>query len=71
MKTILPVILAVCCLSLRLEAQFADDFSDGNLSGWEGDTSNFRVNAAQQLQLNAPSGTTQSWMYHPVDFPTV
>jgi len=68
MKTILPVILAVCCLSLRLEAQFADDFSDGNLSGWEGDTSNFRVNAAQQLQLNAPSGTTQSWMYHPVDF---
>jgi hypothetical protein len=48
--------------------QFSDDFSDGNLDGWEGDVSNFIVNASNQLQLNAPSGSTLSWVHTPVTF---
>jgi len=48
--------------------QFADDFSDGNLDGWEGDTPNFIVNTSSQLQLNAPSGSTLSWIHTPVTY---
>jgi len=50
----------------QLFAQFTDDFSDGNLDGWEGDVPNFIVNTGSQLQLNAPTGSTQSWLHVPV-----
>ena len=48
--------------------QFATGFSEGHLNAWLGDTSHFIINPQQQLQLNAPSGSTTSWMYTPVTF---
>jgi hypothetical protein len=48
--------------------QFSDHFSDGNLDGWEGDVGHFMVNTSSQLQLNAPSGSTMSWMHTSVSF---
>ncbi len=48
--------IAVCfMLSLNLQAQFIDDFSDGNFTSdpaWNGDTTKFKVNSNFQLQLN-------------------
>jgi hypothetical protein len=44
-------------------AQFFDEFSDGNISTnptWQGDVADFQVNANFQLQLSAPSGTTDT-----------
>lgn len=40
-----------------LQAQFSDNFSDGNFTSnliWEGETTEFFINAAGELQLNAP-----------------
>lgn len=54
------------CFSLQ--AQLADEFSDGNLDGWMGDPDHFIINASQQLQLNAPMGAGESWLYHPLVF---
>src|SRR6187431_3407649 len=48
--------------------QFSDDFSDGNLDGWQGSVPDFIVNGDQQMQLNAPSGSTNTWIYTPVTF---
>jgi lamin tail-like protein/Big-like domain-containing protein len=50
-----------------LHAQIQDDFSDGNLNEnpeWQGDTGHFQVNAALELQLNAPDAGT-STLYVP------
>src|SRR5688500_17866975 len=44
-------------------AQFTDDFSDGDLNAWQGDTGHFIINPAEELQLNAPAGSTSSWIY--------
>jgi hypothetical protein len=44
-------------------AQFFDEFSDGNISAnptWQGDVADFQVNVNLQLQLSAPSGTTDT-----------
>lgn len=46
-----------------LNAQFTDDFSDGNLTmnpAWEGDLSHFTINDESQLQLNAPETGSSS-----------
>ena len=48
--------------------QFSADFSDGSLDAWQGDKTNFIVNPNLQLQLNAPSGSTNSWMYTAVSY---
>ncbi|MEO6131150.1 MAG: lamin tail domain-containing protein, partial [Saprospiraceae bacterium] len=58
----------VLLLHLEVTGQFSDDFSDGNLDGWQGNIENFIVNTSGQLQLNAPSGSTNSWIYTPVNF---
>lgn len=50
----------ICCLSilflsLTSKAQFSDNFADGNFTAapaWQGNTSDFIVNASQQLQSN-------------------
>ena len=49
-------------------SQFSADFSDGSLDVWQGDQTHFTINASQQLQLNAPSGSTSSWLYTPVTY---
>lgn len=44
-------------LSSQLHAQISDNFSDGDFTAnpaWQGATANFIVNAAGELQLNAP-----------------
>lgn len=51
-----------------LNSQFSTDFSEGNLDSWQGDTADFVINGSEQLQLNAPSGTTSSWIYAPVTY---
>lgn len=55
MKTLILVILL--CFSTELFAQWRDDFSDGNLSEWKGDTTDFIINAQNQLQLKALTGS--------------
>ncbi len=49
-------------------AQFTDNFSDGNLNEWDGNKDHFIVNAQGQLQLNAPAGSTNSWLYTVIPF---
>lgn len=51
-----------------VHSQFTADFSNGTLDVWQGDKSNFIVNPGAQLQLNAPSGSTTSWLYTPVTY---
>ena len=49
------IICILLLISTSLQAQFSDNFSDENFSEnpkWEGDTSQFIVNGALQLQLN-------------------
>ncbi len=52
-----------------LLAQVQDDFSDGNLDAnpaWQGDAANFIVNAASELQLNAPAAGASA-LFLPVE----
>ncbi|MBK9984660.1 MAG: lamin tail domain-containing protein [Saprospiraceae bacterium] len=68
MKYFFAIGLFALILHFEAAGQFADDFSDGNLDGWLGNTENYIVNTSGQLQLNAPSGSTSSWIYTPVAF---
>jgi hypothetical protein len=68
MKQHFIMALAMTCMSLVANGQFADDFSDGDFSNWSGSTTDFIINANQQLQLNAPSGSTASNIHVPVSF---
>ncbi|MBX2971588.1 MAG: lamin tail domain-containing protein [Flavobacteriales bacterium] len=53
----------ILCAGSTAQAQFVDDFSDGDLTAnpaWSGDDAVFIINAAQQLQLNnTVAGTSQ------------
>jgi len=65
MRGLTLIFLFFSCMAY---SQFADDFSDGNLSSdpeWSGDASNFKVNEDFQLQLDAPDGGT-SFLYAPI-----
>ena len=45
--------------------QFIDDFSDGDFTAnpvWSGETSNFEVDGAQKLHLNAPAESDTSYL---------
>jgi len=55
----------------HVHGQFVEDFSDLDLSNnpsWEGDLANFKVNTAEELQLDAPEAGT-SFLYTATDFP--
>ncbi len=78
-------IIFLLALPLSAKAQVADDFSDGNFSdnpAWQGDVTDFIVNAGLQLQLDAPEAGTSNlflqtaiadsavWeLYFKMDFP--
>ncbi len=54
-------IMALLILAFNSEAQFSDDFSDGDFTRnpqWEGDSGKFEVNAAGQLHLSASVADT-------------
>ncbi len=68
MKLAFTAFWAFWLITFPLYGQFSDDFSDGNLDGWQGSVPDFIVNVDQQLQLNAPSGSTSSWINTPVTF---
>lgn len=55
------VILVLLILAFNSEAQFSDDFTDGDFTRnprWEGDTGKFEINAAGQLHLSASGADT-------------
>lgn len=57
MKNVI-IISLLALFSLSVNAQFVDDFTDGNFTSappWSGDVSKFEVNPAKELWLNAPS----------------
>ncbi len=57
-KTLVFVFACFLCQIQVVKAQFADDFTDGDLTNnptWVGETSKFMVNAQKQLQLQAPA----------------
>ena len=70
----LPAIRTLAFFSIFMlphftQAQVQDNFSDGNLTEnpeWQGDFSEFQVNASFQLQLNAPGAGT-SLLYLPTE----
>ena len=68
MERVIPALLLCWLITNPLTGQFSDDFSDGNLDGWQGETTNFIVNTGFQLQLTAPSGSTGSWIHTPVTY---
>lgn len=68
MKPGILLFLWILLLMQPLHSQFSTDFSEGNLDVWQGDQANFILNGSQQLQLNAPSGSTSSWLYTPVNY---
>ena len=58
------IISILYLLSIPLRGQFSDDFSDGNFSEnpkWVGDTAQFIINGAQQLQLNG-NESGKAWL---------
>ena len=65
-KNFLEIILVVVVLwPLSLIAQLNEDFSDGDFTSnpvWLGDVSNFTVNLSNELQLNAPSVSSVSYL---------
>ncbi len=77
MKQLYFTLLVCLFASAPLRAQLQDDFSDGDFNTgtvWLGDAANFTVNAAKELQLNAPaplpSGSSDtSQIYTFVNFP--
>lgn len=66
------IIFSFCLLTYSLlSAQIMDDFSDGNFNNnpaWQGNTDEFIVNLAQELQLFAPDAGTSS-LFLPVSLP--
>lgn len=59
----LSLSLVFVCRAAVLNAQIIDNFADGNFTTdpvWEGASANFIVNAAGELQLNAPDAGTSA-----------
>ncbi len=58
-------LLLFLCIGQQLNAQFTDDFTDGDFSSnptWTGETDKFIVNAQNQLQLFAPAVADDTYL---------
>ncbi len=70
MKNALALVCLLWCAPMAAQ-QLQDDFSDGTFKAnpvWIGDTTEFIVNAAGELQLNGPDAGT-SFLYSAVNLP--
>ena len=59
MKKLFSVFLII--LSISVNAQLTDDFSDGDFTSnpsWTGDAAHFKVNTTYELQLNSSGDNT-------------
>lgn len=62
------IIAIASLLTLRAEAQFTDSFADGNFTQnptWQGDTADFVVTSSEELRLDAPPQTGNSFLSTP------
>ncbi|MEK6480664.1 lamin tail domain-containing protein [Catalinimonas sp. 4WD22] len=65
MKKLFAYIFLCICTYGSIQAQFTDDFSDGNFSSnpsWQGNTDKFEVDGLQKLHLNAPAESSQAYL---------
>ncbi|MGB0886138.1 MAG: lamin tail domain-containing protein [Chitinophagales bacterium] len=66
MRTI--ILTLFIALGFFAKAQFQDNFTDGNFTSnpiWIGDTDSFEVDLSNQLHLNAPSNSQESYLAVP------
>lgn len=69
MRQLYLLLFVVSCISSQ--AQFTDDFSDGDFTtnpGWVGDNADFEVDGNNRLHLNAPAATSESYLSTPSAF---
>lgn len=62
------LLVGLLLLVKLISAQFTDSFTDGNATinpNWNGDTTNYEVDALFQLHLNAPAQTDTSYLSTP------
>lgn len=65
------IVFLLVLLTQTFHAQVTDDFSDGDFISnptWQGDTANFNVNTALELQLDAPAAGTSA-LFLPAGLP--
>lgn len=65
MRISLLLLLTTLLANVNIYAQVNDNFTDGNFTAnpsWTGNASDFMVNGALELQLNAPSVTAKSYL---------
>ncbi len=63
-RTIFLTVLAAVLFN-SVNAQFVDDFTDGNYTSnpvWTGETSKFQINGSNELWLNAPAATDEGML---------
>lgn len=63
------LLVGLLLLVKLISAQFTDSFTDGNATinpNWNGDTTNYEVDALFQLHLNAPAQTDTSYLWKSV-----
>ncbi len=68
MKTLYAIIFLILTQSLAVNAQFVDNFSDGNFTSnptWSGDIAKFQVNSIGQLQTNGPVAADSAILFTP------
>ncbi|MGB0524351.1 MAG: lamin tail domain-containing protein [Flammeovirgaceae bacterium] len=64
MRKLLPFMFCLL-LTQTLQAQFLDDFSDGDFTSnptWIGDVSEFQISAANELQNNGPAASASQYL---------
>lgn len=68
MKKLFAYLLLCVCTYGSIQAQFTDDFSDGDFNtnpSWQGNTDKFEVDGLQKLHLNALAESSQAYLSTP------